>query len=87
MHANDLVNMIHEYSQNGSSLNLSHKAVQMLSSFLYFEIRSVCPSCYEKLKIENVKGGVYHISSPLFRLSCECGWAGDIYELPPAGSP
>ena len=87
MQATELIGMIHEYSQNGASLNLSPRAVQILSTFLYFEIRNVCPSCYEKLKIENVKGGVFQISSPLFRLSCKCGWAGDVHELPPAGSP
>ena len=87
MHASEIINMIHEYAQAGSSLNLSPKAVQSLSSFLYFDIRNVCPSCYEKLKIENVKGGVFQITSPIFRLTCKCGWAGDPHTLPPAGSP
>ena len=87
MKAEEIIDLLHEYGQNGNSINLSWGAVRALSCYLGMHFHEHCPMCYKKLSIKRFKSVAFESSAPFFRLSCDCGWFGSVYEEPPAGSP
>jgi predicted RNA-binding Zn-ribbon protein involved in translation (DUF1610 family) len=78
MEINELIKLVHEYAGKGFSLNLSPNAVKKFSEYLEGAFRDSCPECGNKLWLKRHKP---ILGSTFYRLNCQCGWYGRVYEL------